>query len=72
VVSAATGGFREMATTNCTTSFLRPVAGRDVIARGKALKTGRLLVFGEVLLYADGEEEPAAQATCTYALPPPR
>ena len=72
VVSAVNGGFVEMATTNITTSFFRPVIGKDVIANGRALKTGRLLVFGEVTLFADGDDRPAAQATCTYALPPSR
>jgi uncharacterized protein (TIGR00369 family) len=72
VVSAVNGGFVEMATTNITTSFFRPATGKDVIAKGRALKTGKLLVFGEVTLYADGDDRPVAQATCTYALPPSR
>lgn len=72
VVSAVNGGFVEMATTNITTSFFRPILGKDMIARGRALKTGRLLVFGEVTIYADGDDRPAAHATSTYALPPSR
>ncbi len=70
VVSTALGEFREMATTNQNTSFFRAVVGRDVIARGRILKPGRLLMFGEVTLYADGDERPAAHVTSTYALPP--
>ena len=72
VVSAVNGGFVEMATTNLSISFFRPVVGKDLIARGKALKTGKLLVFGEVMLFADGDDRPVAHATCTYALPPSR
>ncbi|MEQ9639243.1 MAG: PaaI family thioesterase [Alphaproteobacteria bacterium] len=72
VVSAVNGGFVEMATTNITTSFFRPIVGKDMIARGRALKTGKLLVFGEVTLYADSDDRPAAHATVTYALPPSR
>ena len=72
VATAAVGGFREMATANQNTSFFRPVVGKDVIARGRAVKTGRLLIFGEVTLHADGDDRPVAQATLTYALPPER
>lgn len=70
VVAAALGGFREMATASQNTSFFRPAIGTDVIARGRVLKTGRMLVFGEVTLYADGDDRPVAHATSTYALPP--
>ena len=72
VVSAVNGGFVEMATTNLSIAFFRPVVNKDLIARGRAVKTGKLLVFGEVMLYADGDDRPVAQATCTYALPPSR
>jgi uncharacterized protein (TIGR00369 family) len=70
VNAAALGGFREMATTSQNTSFFRPVVERDVIARGRVLKPGRLLMFGEVTLYGDGDERPVAHVTSTYALPP--
>lgn len=72
VVSAVNGGFVEMATTNLSIAFFRPVVDRDLVAKGRALKTGKLLVFGEVTLYADGDDRPVAHATCTYALPPSR
>ena len=71
-VAAAVGGFREMATASQNTSFFAPAIGKDVLAEGRALKTGRLLVFGEVAMRLAGEERLVAHATSTYALPPPR
>lgn len=71
-VAAALGGFREMATASQNTSFFRPVIDRDLIATGRILKSGRLLVFGEVTMQADGDPRPVAHVTSTYALPPQR
>lgn len=70
--AAALGGFREMATASQNTSFFAPAIGQDVLADGRALKTGRLLVFGEVTMRLAGDGRPVAHATSTYALPPPR
>ena len=69
VVSAAIGGYRDMATVSQSSSFFRPAINADVIARGRALKSGRTLVFGEVTLFADGDDRAIAHATSTYALP---
>lgn len=71
-VAAAIGGFRDMATASQNTSFFAPAIGKDVLAEGRALKTGRLLVFGEVAMRLAGEDRLIAHATSTYALPPPR
>ena len=71
-VAAAIGGFRDMATASQNTSFFAPAIGQDVLADGRALKTGRLLVFGEVAMRLAGDGRLVAQATSTYALPPPR
>lgn len=58
-------------TTSLNTNFLRkPTAGRDIVGVCKLLKVGRTLAVGEVLLYSEGEDEPVAQATGTYAIPP--
>ncbi|HZD24907.1 MAG TPA: PaaI family thioesterase [Alphaproteobacteria bacterium] len=69
VASAALGRWTPVATTNQNTSFLRPAVGRDVIARGRALKAGRSLVFGEVTLTVEGDERPVAHVTSTCAVP---
>ena len=57
-------------TTSLNTNFLRkPTSGRDIVGVCKLLKVGRTLAVGEVLLYSEGEDEPVAQATGTYAIP---
>lgn len=68
--SAALGGYRPMTTVNQSTNFMKPISNTDVIARGRPLRIGRSMAFGEVLLYADGADSPAVQVTSTYALLP--
>jgi len=58
-------------TTNLNINFLRkPSSQRDIIAKCRLIKTGKLLVIGEVSLYSDGNDEPVAHAVGTYAIPP--
>lgn len=57
-------------TTNASIDFLRkPAAGRDLIARVRVLKLGRALAVGDALIYSEGETEPVARASMTYAIP---
>ena len=49
-------------------NLMRAIASSDVIAKAKVVRMGRTLAFGEVLLYADGDERPAAHATSTFAM----
>lgn len=57
-------------TTNLTINFLRkPRADRRVVARCRLLKLGKTLAVGEVYIYSEGEDEPVAHATGTYAIP---
>jgi uncharacterized protein (TIGR00369 family) len=71
-VSAALGGFREMATVGQTISFLRPVANDDVLVEARVLRLGRTLAFGEISLRAAASGALVAHATTTYALPSER
>lgn len=58
-------------TTNCSVDFMRkPAAGRDLIARARMLKLGRVLAVGDVLIYSDGDPAPVARAGLTYSIPP--
>ena len=58
-------------TTNASIDFLRkPAAGRDLIARVRMLKLGRVLAVGDVLIFSEGEEQPVARASMTYSIPP--
>jgi uncharacterized protein (TIGR00369 family) len=49
--------------------FLRPAPPVDVVADARLLKLGRRLAVGDVLMYSDGDPQPVAQATVTYAIP---
>jgi uncharacterized protein (TIGR00369 family) len=58
-------------TTNCSIDFLRkPVAGRDLVARARMLKLGRVLAVGDVLIWSEGMNQPVAHASLTYSIPP--
>jgi len=58
-------------TTNLNINFLRkPAAGKDIIGVCKLIKTGRLLIIGEVSLYSEGDDRAVAHAVGTYAIPP--
>lgn len=60
-------------TTNLNINFLRKPAPADVIAECRLLKLGSRLAVGDVLMFSDmpnGKEEPVAQATLTYSIPP--
>jgi uncharacterized protein (TIGR00369 family) len=57
-------------TTQLSINFLRkPRADRRVLARCRLMKLGRALAVGEVWIFSEGEEEPVAHATGTYAIP---
>ena len=58
-------------TTNLNINFLRkPSSEKDIIAKCKLIKTGRILVIGEVSIYSEGLIEPVAHAVGTYSIPP--
>ena len=73
VIAVVSGldGFQNLATVSQNTSFLRAIAGADVICDARVIKSGRRLVFGEATMSADGSDQPSAHATMTYALAPP-
>ena len=64
------GGFKPMTTVQLQTSFLRPISGSSGAARvvARVLRMGRKLVFGEMQVISS-DDELAAHATTTYALP---
>ncbi|WP_299906742.1 PaaI family thioesterase [uncultured Paracoccus sp.] len=60
-------------TTNASIDFMRkPEAGRDLLARCRLLKLGRVLAVGDALIYSDGQEAPVARSSMTYSIPPKR
>jgi uncharacterized protein (TIGR00369 family) len=58
-------------TTNVSINFLRKPPPGPLLARGRLLKLGKRLAVAEVAITPPGEEEPVAQATATYSIPPP-
>ena len=56
-------------TSNLSISFYRRAKQTDIIGHATIHKLGRKLAMGTCLLYSDGEEEPIAQASVTYAIP---
>lgn len=68
VCYAGLDDYCDVTTVTQNTSFMRPVIGRDVIATGRVLKSGRTLIFGEVTLTADGDDRPVCVGTSTYAV----
>ncbi|MFK8080404.1 MAG: PaaI family thioesterase [Granulosicoccus sp.] len=60
-------------TTQLSINFLRKPEPGDVLARASMLKLGKRLAVADVLLYSEpaGIDQPVAQATATYSIPPP-
>lgn len=71
-VLAAIGPEPMTTTVNLNIHFLRRVRPGDVIAETRLHKVGNRLATGDVLMYADGEDEPVAHATVTYSIPAKR
>ena len=60
-------------TTNLNINFLnKPSADKDLIGECRLIKVGKALIIGDVFIYSDGQEQPVAHATGTYAIPPKR
>ncbi|CAM3503110.1 PaaI family thioesterase [Paracoccus nototheniae] len=58
-------------TTSASVDFMRkPAAGRDLLAHCRLLKLGRLLAVADALITSEGQPDPVARASMTYAIPP--
>lgn len=65
-VSSARGGFCPMTTVQLSTTFQRPVLGKDVLVTARLTKLGRTLAFADITLTSSGAI--VAHATTVYAL----
>ncbi|MBL6455082.1 PaaI family thioesterase [Belnapia sp. T6] len=63
-----TEGRDESVTSTMTVNFLRPAGSGPVLAEARLVKRGKRMVFGEILLRAEGSEEIAAHITTTWAV----
>ena len=64
-------GPQELAvTTNASIDFMRkPASGADLLCECRLLKLGRVLAVGDALIYSEGQDQPVARASLTYAIP---
>ena len=68
-ILGAMGPVWDAVTSNLNISFLRRPKPVDIIAEVALLKLGKRLAFGDIKMFSDGDPEPVAHATCTYAIP---
>jgi uncharacterized protein (TIGR00369 family) len=71
LILAMVGPVGMAVTTHASFTFLRRPLPADLFAHARLLKLGRLAVI-ECHIRSDGDPNPVAQATITYALPPTR
>lgn len=70
-VHATIGITPHAVTSNLNIHFLRrPAGGKALLAVCRLLRVGRSTAVGEVALYSEGDAEPVAHVTGSYALPP--
>jgi uncharacterized protein (TIGR00369 family) len=56
-------------TTSLNINFLRKPGMHALVAECRLLKVGKRLAVGEITIWSDGIEGPAAHATSTYSIP---
>lgn len=56
-------------TTSLNIHFLRPCRPGALVAEGRLLRLGRRIATVEVMMWTEGPDRPAAQATVAYAIP---
>jgi len=64
------GPVAQAVTINFNINFMRRPPPRDLIGDCRLLRVGKRIVFGEAVLFSDGDPDPVAQATGSYSLPP--
>jgi uncharacterized protein (TIGR00369 family) len=65
---STTEGRDDSVTSSMTVNFLRPAGNGAVLAEARVVKRGRRMIFGEILLRAEGSEEIATHITTTWAV----
>lgn len=57
-------------TTNLNIHFLKkPAAGQDLVAHCRLIKCGRSIAVADVEIFSQGQAEPVAYASASYAIP---
>ena len=71
VVLAMVGREAMAVTSSLTINFLnKPQAGVPLICEARLLKLGRRLATGDMTIWSEGQDDPVAHATGSYAIPP--
>lgn len=67
-VCAASGRYRNMATVDQTTHFMRPAVNSDVLADARIVRMGKTMAFGQVMLSGAADSKQVAMVSTAYAL----
>lgn len=65
---SVTGGKDESVTSSMTVNFLRPAGSGAVLAEARIVKRGKRMVFGDIMLRAEGSDAIAVHVTTTWAM----
>jgi uncharacterized protein (TIGR00369 family) len=65
---STTGGRDDSVTSTMTVNFLRPAGGGPVLAEARIVKRGKRMLFGEILIRAEGTDDLAAHVTTTWTV----
>jgi uncharacterized protein (TIGR00369 family) len=65
---SVTAGKDESVTSSMTVNFLRPAGSGAVLAEARIVKSGRRMVFGDIMIRAEGSEAIAVHVTTTWAV----
>jgi uncharacterized protein (TIGR00369 family) len=65
---STTEGRDDSVTSTMTVNFLRPAGSGAVLAEARVVKQGRRMVFGEIMIRAEGSAEIATHITTTWAV----
>lgn len=65
---STTGGQDDSVTSTMTVNFLRPAGSGPVLAEARIVKRGKRMLFGEILIRAEGSEELATHITTTWTV----
>ena len=65
---SVTAGRDESVTSSMTVNFLRPAGAGPVLAEARIVKRGKRMVFGDIMLRAEGSEAIAVHVTTTWAV----
>ena len=65
---SVSGGRDDSVTSTMTVNFLRPAGSGAVLAEARIVKRGKRMIFGDIMIRAEGSEELATHITTTWAV----